>query len=251
MSKQALPLTPERSALAADHVATALRYARRYCRERPWLADEAESEALVVLAEAARNHRPPGQFTAYLRVCVRGAMATLAGKFRCSVLGDSAGGVRDRESSPASKAEEADLGRVATEKLAHLSRDRASVLRLRFGLGTACGDGLGPAEIARRVGRQPHWVAKTEREAIRALRGMFRDDAPKAYRGVRKVGISYVASARIDGLTTYIGTFPTAEQAARAFDRAVIESGAFDSSRVRRGGRPPRLNFSMEESVSA
>jgi DNA-directed RNA polymerase specialized sigma24 family protein len=157
------PLTSAQADLAARHAGRAVALARRL---RPWDADEAESEALLILAEAARDWpgEASGGFPGFLKSRLR--LRLRPDTDRGSVAARPGGDLADRPADAGAETEPTVA--VLADRLAALPRTWQVVLRLRYGL-----DGepaLTVAEAARRLRLPADRVRRAERAALARLR---------------------------------------------------------------------------------
>lgn len=163
------PLTPAQSVLAARHAALAARVARRL---RPWDEDEAESEAMLVLTEAARDwpaDGDPAAFAGWLKARLR--LRLRPATDRGSVAAQAAGDLAERVADGAVDVPHADAIPALPGRLEALPSAWRRVIRLRYGLSRENGRGHphSVAAVAKVLGRSSRWVARVEREALARL----------------------------------------------------------------------------------
>jgi DNA-directed RNA polymerase specialized sigma24 family protein len=208
------PLTSAQADLAARHAGRAVALARRL---RPWDADEAESEALLILAEAARDWpgEASGGFPGFLKSRLR--LRLRPDTDRGSVPARPGGDLADRPADAGAETEPTVA--VLAERLAALPRIWRAVLRLRYGL-----DGepaLSVAETARRLRLPADRVRRAERDALARLRAAGRDLPPGVRPARQRSGwVARIGEGRSE---RHLGTFADIAAAARAYEAAARE----------------------------
>jgi DNA-directed RNA polymerase specialized sigma subunit len=164
------PMTPEQQAAAAGHLGFALRVVRHVCRSRPWLRDEAESAALVTLAEAVLSYDPArASLATHIDRRLRWMIVDLEtdAARRQRAVEDAAQRASVSSRCPAGMAAHRDeIGRVRVVMRQMPARE-AEALRIRFGLDRDRPGEL--REVAYRFGVGIGQARQIERAALRRL----------------------------------------------------------------------------------
>lgn len=195
----------------AEHLDLAAHFARPYASSRPRLADDLHAVARLGLVVAARKYDPSqGVWSSFAYHWMRSAMAHFLAKeipkgYRSYRRPDRAAAPRPRRldggPEPIAPGRPGGGGDEAFEALACRCKPReAEVLRLIYR------DGLGTAEIGRRLGVTKQAISKRHARAIRHLRARLGVEAATGPVARRRGGaVSRDARGRADRVAGPVG----------------------------------------------